>query len=367
MQVAIHFLVQSFISSSVVVKSACGVIVTAYLIGLIPNAYGVLSITPALLLPPNFQVWTLVTGLVVERSIINVLINLPAIILCGQHLEPLWGALELLKFITITSVGTALMTSFVSLAAYAITHRFTFWAVQFSGMAGVLGGLTVAFKQLRPDQRFNMKYKELRVHDLPIFCIIIFTLLAIFRLLPYTQPIMMACGVIVGWTYLRFYQSHGKGMRGDMSEGFSAATLLPTPIRPAASVLSEILYRILVRLGLCQNPVRTYDVGGPSSITISLPGSDPADAERRRKKALRALNERLTQMQQKSSQQEMETIDGWPLLENESTPSSTPSASVSETNNKESHENEADSDSDKNSQESFVKVPKGTDSDPLSD
>ena len=86
-----------------------------------------------------------------------------------------------------------------------------------------------------------------------------------------------------------------------------------------------------------------------------------------RKKALRALNERLTQMQQKSSQQEMESIDGWPLLENESTPSSTPSASVSEINNKESNENEADSDSDKNSQESFVKVPKGTDSDPLSD
>lgn len=38
----------------------------------------------------------------------------------------------------------------------------------------------------------------------------------------------------------------------------------------------------MVRAGLCKNPVRTYDVGGPSSITISLPGSDPADAERRR-------------------------------------------------------------------------------------
>jgi len=42
---------------------------------------------------------------------------------------------------------------------------------------------------------------------------------------------MMACGVVVGWTYLRFYQSRGKGMRGDMSENFSAATLFPKPLR----------------------------------------------------------------------------------------------------------------------------------------
>jgi len=52
--------------------------------------------------------------------------------------------------------------------------------------------------------------------------------------------------------------------------------------RPTVTVLSGVLYGVLVKIGLCKNPVRTYDVGGPSSITISLPGSDPADAERRR-------------------------------------------------------------------------------------
>ena len=36
--------------------------------------------------------------------------------------------------------------------------------VQFSGMAGVLGGLSVAFKQLIPDQKISVKYNEFRVH-----------------------------------------------------------------------------------------------------------------------------------------------------------------------------------------------------------
>ena len=52
--------------------------------------------------------------------------------------------------------------------------------------------------------------------------------------------------------------------------------------RPAIRLVSLAIFRTFVSLGFCKNPVRTYDVGAPSSITISLPGTDPADAERRR-------------------------------------------------------------------------------------
>ena len=42
------------------------------------------------------------------------------------------------------------------------------------------------------------------------------------------------------------------------------------------------VYSFLVKIKVCKKQVRTYDVGAPSPITISLPGTDPADAERRR-------------------------------------------------------------------------------------
>ena len=48
------------------------------------------------------------------------------------------------------------------------------------------------------------------------------------------------------------------------------------------NTLSTIMFNLLVRLKVCHKPVRTYDVGAPSAITISLPGMDPVDAERRR-------------------------------------------------------------------------------------
>ena len=52
--------------------------------------------------------------------------------------------------------------------------------------------------------------------------------------------------------------------------------------RSSVNVLSTGVFNILVKMGLCTKPVRTYDVGAPSAITISLPGMDPVDAERRR-------------------------------------------------------------------------------------
>lgn len=310
-------LIQSFTDASVVVKCSTALLVVFYFIGLIGPVYDVLSLSPALLLPPNFRVWTLVTGLLIEATFLNLFIDIPVIVLCGMYLEPVWGAMELLKFIAITGVGTALCTSFVSLAAYAITQNHTFWFVQFSGVAGVVGGIAVAFKQILPDQKINLKYRVLRVQQLPFVATLIFILLAILRLFQYTQIVMVVCGIAVGWTYLRFYQPHGKNSRGDMNEMFEAATLFPQPVRPAIQFVSAILFRFAVSVGVCKLPVRTYDVGAPSSITISLPGSDPADAERRRKKALRALNERLERFAPSPEDGDGDDDENWPTIEDD--------------------------------------------------
>jgi len=307
-------IVQIISNASVVVKSSICLLLVFYLIGLFPSVYSLFSLSPALLLPPNFRIWTLITGLLIEANFINLIIDIPVMVICGMYLEPLWGAMELLKYMAVTGVGTAVLTSFVSLIAYAITQNYTFWFVQFSGLAGVLGGITVAFKQNLPDQKLDLKVKSFRVQELPFLTIMIFIFLSVIRLFQYTQIVMVICGVIVGWIYLRFYQSHGKGVRGDINESFEAATLFPQILRPLVGFISNVLFKTAVKLGLCKYPVRTYDVGGPSSITISLPGSDPADAERRRKKALRALNERLERFVPSPDDADEES---WPTIEDE--------------------------------------------------
>jgi len=77
-----------------------------------------------------------------------------------------------------------------------------------------------------------------------------------------------------------------------------------------------------VRCKICKKPVRRYDVGAPSGITISIPGADSQDAERRRQIALRALSERLNKSEAAQSQ--------WPSLEDPENPES-PSSSPTNT------------------------------------
>lgn len=53
-----------------------------------------------------------------------------------------------------------------------------------------------------------------------VFFSIIFWLCGI---LDGTTPTMFISGLIVSWVYLRFYQLHGNGNRGDGSESFTFA------------------------------------------------------------------------------------------------------------------------------------------------
>ncbi|NXJ64673.1 TM115 protein, partial [Rostratula benghalensis] len=109
------------------------------------------------------------------------------------------------------------------------------------------------------------------------------------------------------WVYLRFYQRHSRG-RGDMSDHFAFATFFPEILQPVVGLVANLVHGILVKVKVCRKTVKRYDVGAPSSITISLPGTDPQDAERRRQLALKALNERLKRVEDQSA---------WPSMEDD--------------------------------------------------
>ena len=95
-------------------------------------------------------------------------------------------------------------------------------------------------------------------------------------------------------------------MKGDLAESFSFATLFPTVLQPGVSVISNTIFMVLISCKVCTRPVQKYDIGAPAGITISVPGTESQDAERRRQIALRALSERLTKAEPFNEQ--------WPSL-----------------------------------------------------
>ena len=99
--------------------------------------------------------------------------------------------------------------------------------------------------------------------------------------LPYF--LLLANGIFAAWVYLRFYQRHSRG-RGDLADHFSFASFFPRVFRGPIGFFSDMVYKILIKLKICSKATYQYDVAAPTNITISLPGTSEADAERRRKK-----------------------------------------------------------------------------------
>ncbi|XP_014163065.2 transmembrane protein 115 [Geospiza fortis] len=152
-----------------------------------------------------------------------------------------------------------------------------------------------------------LKVPQVRMKAVPMLLLLLLALLRLAALVESNVLASYGFGLLSSWVYLRFYQRHSRG-RGDMSDHFAFATFFPEILQPVVGLVANLVHSVLVKVRVCRKTVKRYDVGAPSSITISLPGTDPQDAERRRQLALKALNERLKRVEDQSA---------WPSMEDD--------------------------------------------------
>lgn len=101
---------------------------------------------------------------------------------------------------------------------------------------------------------------------------------------------------MLSWVYLRFFQKREHG-RGDLSETFAFQTFFPKPVASIVGVASAIIFVAFrpVLMSMQGSSGKGVSSGAPSSERPLPQGSaDPVDAERRRQRALRALDERIS-------------------------------------------------------------------------
>lgn len=60
------------------------------------------------------------------------------------------------------------------------------------------------------------------------------------------------------------------------------SSFFPNVIQPPIAVVSNTIYEGFVKIGMCPKVVRRFDIANPTGVTISVPGTDQHDMERRR-------------------------------------------------------------------------------------
>jgi len=278
-------------------KGIAATLVFMYLTGIfVPLSEDFLALVPGYTIPPHFYIWNVLTAGYFEISLFSTLLDSVAVLFIGKFLEPIWGSKEYLRFIVIVNVICGICTFLFMVLLYYIMADPDLWFESICGFSSVIAGFTVAAKQIIPEQEIRM-FCAISVRAKYLSGILILINLTFLLLGISSHSFSFTFfGVIVSWTYLRFFQKKGNAT-GDMSDSFSFASFFPDIMQPSVTIISNIIYKVFLLCRCCTTSSSTQVPSTPSESV--LPTHEPtADSERRRLRALKALDQRMQQMKQ---------------------------------------------------------------------
>jgi len=251
-----------------------------------------------------FHPWTLVTSVLVETTISEVIFSLLFVPASLKYLERLWGSIETLKFI-IASVGAANIIAFgFNWIEFIVTRKaeLFLYGMNYHGQMSLQIAILVAFTQLIPEHQVQvLGVVKARVKTLPMAYLTLSTVLCF---LGFQCPwIIIQFGWFTGWIYLRFYKKNitetvgGVDTYGDRSETFSLISWFPPFIHYPLTLLGNFVYSLATRFHLIPSSGSDVETG----VYSQVPGSARAEAERRRAMALKALDQRIANSSSPSS------------------------------------------------------------------
>mmetsp|Transcript_50843 Transcript_50843/g.82199 ORF Transcript_50843/g.82199 Transcript_50843/m.82199 type:complete len:349 (+) Transcript_50843:54-1100(+) len=308
-----------------VAKGLAGVTILLYAMGqLIPGLESVLAIKATNTYGAHSYIWNVFTAGFFNNSIVLALVMAIAFLVMGRFLVPAWGSIELLRFMFFANLFTGIIIFFSQIIYYMCTFNYKYLEAPISGGWPLLAAFLVTIKQRLPDEMLAVNGQPLGAlcaRDLPAILVLVAAGLSFFGVAPIF--IQSVCGAYFGWLYLRFLQRAGGGMRGDQSEHMAFIVFFPPALRPLMQVVSSFAHKAVcgktMQMLLDDLPLAhpsavaglppgvfrggftglVSDSAPPSNIPAPpLPGSDQADAERRRARALKSLEERLRSISQ---------------------------------------------------------------------
>lgn len=216
--------------------------------------------------------------------------SIVGLLLFGKVLEPLWGAKELLKFIFIVNLSISACVFVTMIVLYYITQEESYLYTPVSGFYGVLSGLLVGIKQILPDQELNLFVFKISAKWIPSIVAFISVAVSFFmkEVMSYLPIILF--GIYMSWIYLRYFQRRLEvGLKGDPSDEFSFSSFFPGFLRPILDPIASVFHKLFC--GRSARPEGT----GQTLDGSQFPGSGSTEANRRRERGQKALEQRLAE------------------------------------------------------------------------
>lgn len=149
--------------------------------------------------------------------------------------------------------------------------------------------LLVAVKQLIPEHEIGINGMNMSANYLPLTYVGVTAAFTVVGLISVGDLTFTLAAFQFAWLYLRYFQRRN-GQHGDLSEAFTYSSMFPEPLRTVVAIFANfgfMLFKPVLLAGQSAEPESDPGQQMPVSKANSV------DAERRRQRALQALDERM--------------------------------------------------------------------------
>ena len=266
------------------------------------GAVRLLALSPSRTITVNFYVWNVVTGSFLETNVIKAALAFPALFWAAGKLEKAWGAKALMQLLLMCAGLSGLVMLFWKVLLYILSgsSKSSGFFSNLYGCTGLILAAVVGLVRSNPELRVGLVH----LRHIPLPLLVIYTFLG-FSLPP---SVLFFHDLGLAWVsfFVAFAFINWKHPSAD-GTAFALDVFFPDAVRPAMRAALILTIGFLHRFGLSGSSQRSSVYGPILPITSgSLKANasptprvaatlDPV-AERRRARALRALDEKLAQI-----------------------------------------------------------------------
>lgn len=283
-----------FTASKPLFQCSISCLTIGFLIGFIRPILHVLILFPINIF--HLHVWRLATCLLVETNFIAYLYTAYCTQKFMNYIIPNWKSIEIMKYLLIVHLTTVFSIILLSLMLLIFLQYWDmFYQIPIYGLLHFDSAFLIALKQFLPDTVvITTPLGRIKNWHLPVLSVCCSVILWLIGGIRGTVTLQLIIGLQTGWSYLRFIQPHPENNEvcGDDSEHFTWSSLFPKSVQPFASVIGRLAFRLLTKTGLCRKQILQME--SFEALESVETHNESRDAERKRQKALRMLNDRIT-------------------------------------------------------------------------
>ncbi|CAH0473779.1 unnamed protein product [Peronospora belbahrii] len=246
----------------------------------------------------HIRPWVYITAGFYHPYILQLVFILPLSFSLAKRVEPELGALNLVRLLLFANTAAALVLFINLVVLYIIFRNPMYLEESFSGFTGGVTALLVAYMKSAPFATAPM-FPGVPLRFYPLVACFTFSLctiggmaFSVFPAVTLSAGPFSVLGGYFGWCYLRFYNKNRDHTFGDVSDEFALVVLLPDFCTPFLGPLANFCFSVVKLCGFFKKRAAQK----PKMLPILTEIKNDPIAERRKARAMRALDEKLAKL-----------------------------------------------------------------------